>query len=53
VWVSERKVDVRLPEKRNLNSHSARPVHLIIKMIKWIRTSRVSIKNSLSLGEIT
>ena len=28
-------------------SHGARPVHLIIKMIKWIRTSRLSIKNSL------
>jgi len=26
----------------------ARPVHLIITMIKWIRTSRLSIKNSLS-----
>jgi len=24
------------------------PVHLIITMIKWIRTSRLSIKNSLS-----
>ena len=31
------------------NSHGARPVHLIITMIKWIRTSRLSIKNSLSL----
>ena len=29
-------------------SHGARPVHLIITMIKWIRTSRLSIKNSLS-----
>jgi len=29
--------------------HHARPVHLIITMIKWIRTSRLSIKNSLSL----
>jgi len=27
-----------------------RPVHLIIKMIKWIRTSRLSIKNSVSEG---
>jgi len=26
----------------------ARPVHLIITMIKWIRTGRLSIKNSLS-----
>ena len=32
----------------NSNSHGARPVHLIITMIKWIRTSRLSIKNSLS-----
>jgi len=30
------------------NSHGARPVHPIITMIKWIRTSRLSIKNSLS-----
>ena len=29
-------------------THGARPVHLIITMIKWIRTSRLSIKNSLS-----
>ena len=41
-----RKVDVRLPGKGNSNSHGARPVHLIITMIKWIRTSRLSIKNS-------
>jgi len=26
-------------------SHGARPVHLIITMIKWIRTRRLSIKN--------
>ena len=26
----------------------ARPAHLIITMIKWIRTSRLSIKNSHS-----
>jgi len=32
--------------KGNSNSHGARPVHLIITMIKWIRTSRLSIKNS-------
>ena len=30
-----------------MNSHGARPVHLIITMIEWIRTSRLSIKNSL------
>ena len=43
-----RKVDVRLPAKGNPNSHGARPVHLIITMTKWIRTSGLSIKNSLS-----
>ena len=43
-----RKVDVRLPGKGNSNSHGAMPVHLIITMIQWIRTSRLSIKNSLS-----
>ena len=46
-----RKVDVRLLGKGNSNSHGARPVHLIITMIKWIRTSRLSIKNSLSYLE--
>ena len=30
------------------NSCGARPVHLIITMIKWIRTSRLSMKNSFS-----
>jgi len=43
-----RKVDVRLPGKVNSDSHGARPVHLIIRMIEWIRTSRLPIKNSLS-----
>ena len=28
--------------------HGARPVHLIITMIKWIRTSRLSIKNTIT-----
>ena len=42
-----RKVDVRLPGKGNPNSHGARPVHLIITIVKCIRTSRLSIKNSL------
>ena len=37
-----RKVDVRLPGKGNSNSYGARPVHQIISMIKWIRTSRLS-----------
>ena len=35
--------------KKKSGPHGARPVHLITKMIKWIRTSRLSIKNSLSL----
>ena len=35
-----RKVDVRLPGKGNSNSHGARPVHLIITMIKSNRTGR-------------
>jgi len=39
---------MRLPGKENSNSHGARPVHLIITMLKWIRTRRLSIKNSLS-----
>ena len=40
-------MDVRLPGNGNSNAHGARPVHLIITMIKWIQTSRLSIKNSL------
>jgi hypothetical protein len=44
------EVDVRLPENGNSNSHGARPVHPIITMIEWIRTSRLSIKNSLSVN---
>ena len=35
-----RKVDVGLLGKGNSNPHGARPVHLIIAMIQWIRTSR-------------
>ena len=45
----DRQIDVRLPGKGNSNSHGAGPVHQIISMIKWIRTSRLSIKNYLSL----
>ena len=41
------KVDIRLPGKENSNSHGVRPVHQIISMKKWIRTSRLSIKNFL------
>ena len=47
---ANRKVDARLPGKGNPNSHGARPVHLIITMIKWIWTSRLSTNNSLSLN---
>jgi hypothetical protein len=42
-------VDARLPEKGYSNSHGARPAHLIITMIKWIRTSRSSIKETLCM----
>ena len=38
----------KLPGKVNPNPHGARPVHLMITMIKWTRTSRLSIQNSLS-----
>ena len=41
------KVDARLPGKGNSTSHGARPVHQIISMIKWIWTSKLSIKHSL------
>ena len=43
-----RKVDIRLSGKVNSNSHGARPVHQSISMIKWIRTSRLSMKTSFS-----
>ena len=45
-----RKVDVRLPGRGNSNSCSARPIHLTITMIKWIRTSALSIKKCLSMS---
>ena len=45
--VTPRKVDIRLPGKGDSNSHGARPVHQIISMIKWIRTGRLSMKDSL------
>ena len=47
---STRKVDIRLPGKGNSNSQGERPVHQIISKITWIRTSRLSIKNSLAEG---
>ena len=45
---SVRKVDVRPPGEGNSNSDGARPVHQIITMTKWTRTSRWSTENSLS-----
>jgi hypothetical protein len=48
MFLPPRKVEVRLPGKRNSTSHDARPVHPIITMIKWIRTSRLAIKNFIS-----
>ena len=42
VLVLSTKVDTRLPEKGNSNSHGARPVHRIIAMIQWTRTSSLS-----------
>ena len=49
-YIYSRKVDIRLPGKAKSNSHGARLVHLIITMIKWNRTSRLSINNYLSLA---
>ena len=46
LWITP-QVDTRLP--RCSNSHAARPVHRIISIIRWIWTSRLSIKNSLSM----
>ena len=44
----KKKVDTRLTGKGNSTSHGARPFRQIILMIRWIQTSRLSIKNSLS-----
>ena len=46
-----RKVDVSLPGKGNSNSNGARPVHLIITMIKWIRTNHARDRASPELYE--
>ena len=45
---ASRKVDIRLSGKMISNSHGTRPVHQIITMMKWIRTSMLSMKHSLS-----
>ena len=42
------KVDIRLPGKGTSNSHGARPVHIIITLITWIRIGMLSIKSSFS-----
>jgi hypothetical protein len=46
--LSTMKVDIKLPGKGDSNSHSARPVHQTISMTKWIWTSRLILKSSLS-----
>ena len=48
-----RKVDARLPGRGISNFNGARPVHPIITMMKWIRTSRSSIKEFLSRSAIS
>ena len=48
-----RKVDIWLPGKGNSNSHGTRPVLQIISMIKWIRTSWLSIKKKLAKQQAT
>ena len=45
----ERREERRPGGKGDSNSHGARPVHLIITMIKWTRTSGLPIKNSFSV----
>jgi hypothetical protein len=44
------KVDIRLPGNGISSSHGARPGHQIIAVIKWIRTSRLFIKEFEPLG---
>ena len=51
-FVRSRRVDVTLLGKENSNSHGARQVNPSITMIKSVRTSRLSIKNSLCVGLI-
>ena len=42
-----RKVDIRQPGKGDSNSHGARQIHQLISKIKWVRTSRLTMENSL------
>ena len=44
------EVDARLPRKGNSNSHGVSPVRETTSVITWSRTSRLPIKNSLSLS---
>ena len=46
---SDRNLDIRMPGKANSRFHGVRPVHQIISLIKLIRTSRLSLKNTLYL----
>ena len=48
---ARKRGNVRLPGQGDSNMHGARPVHRIISIMKWIRTSRLSINNSLSPGD--
>ena len=51
VWATDvvfSKVDIRITVNGNSNSFGARPVYLTLAMIKLIRTSRFSIRESLS-----
>ena len=45
----KKKIDARLPGKGHSKSQGARPVHMIITMIKWTRTSKLSTNKSLSV----
>ena len=45
------RVDIRLPGKGNSNSYRTRLVRQNISTIKWIRTSKLSIKTSHSVGD--
>ena len=47
-----KKVDVRLPGKGNQNSYGERPIHLIITMFRWIRTSRLSTRTFSLQGAV-
>jgi len=50
VSAGERARDGLTQVMRLVHEGGERPVHLNITMIKWIRTSRLSMKNSFSAG---